>query len=98
MCHVMYSWKLSYERMFWLRQTCGALLEASWKRTCDIFLEWTLERTVMFGKDTSITQQTVDDAVWPALPLFAGLRWALLTLVFAMALVWLAFFTDHCLS
>ena len=50
----------------------------------------------MFGKDISITQQTVDDAVWPALPLFAGLRWALLTLVFAMALVWLAFLADHC--
>ena len=48
---------------------------------------------VMSEKGISITQQTVDDA--------AGLPWALLMLVFtdnAVALVRLAFFTDHHLS
>jgi hypothetical protein len=47
----------------------------------------------MSEKGISITQQTVDDA--------AGLPWALLMLVFtdnAVALVRLAFFTDHHLS
>ncbi|KRX31755.1 hypothetical protein T09_13809 [Trichinella sp. T9] len=46
---------------------------------------------------------TVDDAVWYwfTLPLFAGLHWALLTLVFtddAVALVCLAFFANPWLS
>lgn len=37
----------------------------------------------MFGKSLNITQQTVNDTVWHwfTLPLFAGLRCALLTLV-----------------
>ena len=38
--------------------------------------------------------------LWFALPLFAGLYWALLMLVFTdhvEALVSLAFFADHCL-
>jgi hypothetical protein len=57
----------------------------------------------MFGKGIHITQPTVDDAVWHclALPLFASLSWASLMLVSTedtVALVHLAFFTDHCLS
>ena len=54
----------------------------------------------MFEKVMNITQQTTDDIVWHwfTLPLFAGLHWALLMLVFtddAVALVSLAFFADH---
>jgi hypothetical protein len=58
---------------------------------------------VILGKGINITQQTVNDTVrrWFALPLFAGLHWALWTLVFdqdTLALVCLALFTDQCLS
>ena len=38
----------------------------------------------MFGKSITVTQPTVDDAVWYwfTLPFFAGHHWTLLTLVF----------------
>ena len=45
---------------------------------------------MIFGKGINITQQTVNDTVrrWFALPLFAGLLWALLMLVFTDYAVW----------
>jgi hypothetical protein len=55
------------------------------ERTCDVSLEHTLERI-------SITQQTVDEAL--ALVRLAGLCWALLMLVFTLALSCFAFSSD----
>jgi hypothetical protein len=34
------------------------------ERACDVLLKQILERTMMFGKDINITQQTVDEAMW----------------------------------
>jgi hypothetical protein len=42
LCRVMFFWKLSYDRMFLLKQTCGDFLEATWKRGMRCLLE--LER------------------------------------------------------
>ena len=54
----------------------------------------TLRAQVMFEKDISTIQQTVDDTV--ALVRLAGLCWVLLGFADdAVALVHLAFFTDH---
>lgn len=57
----------------------------------------------MFGNDTNVIQQRVDDAVWYqfTLLIFASVCWAWLMLNFAdnaVALVHLAFFADHHLS
>ena len=32
LCHMMFFWKLSYERMLLLKQTRGVFLEAAWKK------------------------------------------------------------------
>jgi hypothetical protein len=32
LCYVMFFWKLSYERMFVLKQTHGVFLEAAWEK------------------------------------------------------------------
>ena len=52
----------------------------------------------MFGKVINIAQQTVDYAVWYwfALPLFAGLCWVLLMLIFTDDAVVLDFFPFPC--
>ena len=46
------------------------------ERSCDVWLEWRLERHVMFGKSLSITQQIVDNVL--ALVCLATLCWSLL--------------------
>ena len=57
---------------------------------------------MMFGEGTNINQQMVNAALWHffTLPLFTGISWALLRLVFtvdAVALVHLAFYVDYSL-
>jgi len=74
----------------------GSCLE---KKTCNIFLEQMPERCldVWKGYKYNLTY-TVIRVDWATFPLFAGLLWALLTLIFAdnaVILVYLAFFTHH---
>jgi len=65
----MFSWKLSYKRMFLLKQICGRVfckeqthgvfLQVAWKRASRCLREY-----MIFGKDINIIQWTVDDAGW----------------------------------
>lgn len=81
-CHVMFFWKLSYERMLLPKQTHGRMF--CWEHTCGVFLEaarkkgmWCFPRVdtwVMSRKSVNITQQIVDNDTlwhWFTLPLFA---------------------------
>ena len=74
LCNVVFFWKVSYERMFLLRQTCERMF--CWEQTRGVFPEtaqkkrhvmfcWSrcLRGLVMFGKGISITQQTVGHSV-----------------------------------
>ena len=68
--HMVFFWKLPRER------------------ACDVLLEWMLERTHDVWKEYKCNSQTVGDTVWHwfTLPLFIGLCWALLMLLFISSL------------
>ena len=93
----MFFWKLSYARMFLLKQTCGAFLESAWKRgrRCLVELErCPLERThdVWIGYKYHPIDHRRHCA---ALVHLATLCWSSFFPDNAVALVSLAFFADR---
>ena len=96
--HVIFFWKLSYERMFCWEQACSVFLEAA-REKGNVWVAWTLERTCDAWKGCKYNLTGSGRYSGLSSPCHSAcFHWALLTLVFtdnAVALVHPDFFADH---